>query len=164
MHDAVGVGEIKRRRNVHRDANRLLQAQVRFPFEPGPKRLPFDVRHHIEQRALRSRARVVQRQNVGMEERRRDRNLLEKTIRSQRGRDIRMEQLYRHRTIVPQVTREKDPPRAATADLVLQLVAAREGLSHHPHRFDQPRSRGTGDWSPRAADVCHGHPLPPSLY
>jgi hypothetical protein len=117
---AMGIGQ--RAGHGAGDPKRLLHRQ-RPLGEPGPERLTPGVRHHEEEMAV-ALARVVQRENLGMGQPRRDADLPEKPPRLIAPARFRTEYLERHLAAVLEVLGEIHAGRAAAADLLLQPVTA----------------------------------------
>ncbi len=126
MHDATRVRVVQRVGDVARDAHRVIHAELRFAIEFGAQRFAVDERHHVIQESV-DRARVEQRQNVRMLQRRGGLDFLHKPLGAEHGSQLRFEQLERHLAIVLEILAQVHGGHAAFAEVAQDAVAAVEG-------------------------------------
>ena len=122
VNDVAGMGALQRVGDLAGELDRLAQGQLFLPVQPGPQRLPFDERHDVVEEAG-GLAGVVQGQNIGMLQVGRDPDLPEEPVGADRGRQLRPQNLDRHRPIVPGIERQVHGGHASLADQPLDGIA-----------------------------------------
>jgi len=105
--------------------NRFIDRQRLLALQPLAQRLPFYVWHHVIEKA-RCLPAVVQRKDVRMIEARGKLDFAKKTLRSQRSRQIGMENLERYNAIVLAVLRQIYRRHATAPELAVDGVRVRE--------------------------------------
>ncbi len=123
---AMPVRVVERARHLARETHRVVDRELMLAGEPGAKRLPFDVRHHVEEQPVRVAA-LEQRQDVRVLELSRGLDLGEESLGAERRREVRMQHLDRDVAIVLEVVREVDRGHPSRAELALDEVAIRQG-------------------------------------
>ena len=123
--DALRVRVVERAGNFPRDGKNIVDAQRTLSGKHIAKRSALDKRHHIE-RVPFDFARVEQRQDVRMAELRRDRDLTEKSLHVDRGRDFPAHELDRDRALELQVIGEIDRRDSAATELTPDSVSRTE--------------------------------------
>ncbi|MEJ2504079.1 MAG: hypothetical protein P8177_12345 [Gemmatimonadota bacterium] len=126
MHDPLVVGVLERRRHPPPQLHRLVHRQLLLPVQRLPQALPLDVRHDVEEEAVRF-TRIEQGQDVGMLEVRRGPDLREEPLPAHHGGQLRLQHLERHLPAVLQVLRQVDRGHATLTELALDPVAALQG-------------------------------------
>src|SRR5437870_5200005 len=129
----------QRARRLGRDLHRVLERQLLLALQAIAQRLALDVRHDVIEEAGRG-AGVVQGQDVGMLQPGGDLDLAQKPLGAERGRDLGVQDLDRHRSAVFQVLRQEHRGHASTAQLPLDRVAVSEGLTQGVEQI------GHGTW------------------
>jgi hypothetical protein len=84
---------------------------------------------------------------------RRDPDLAQEALGADRRGDRRLEDLDRHRAVVPLVVREVDGRHAAGTDLPLEAVAPSQRLGQAHYRVGHPRPSHVPDF-----DILHRRP------
>src|SRR5207245_2797628 len=125
VHYVAAVGVAQGVRHFLDDLYGLLARGLPLPLQSLAQRLALDVRHHVVQGALGS-AGVVQRQDVGVGEPRRDLDLAQEALGAERRGDLGPQHLDRDRPAVLEILREIDRGHPTVADLPLQCVAVGE--------------------------------------
>ena len=125
VHDALLVRVLERIGDLARDPERVLDRELLLTVQSVAQRLPVHEGHHIEQEPARL-SRVVQRQDVRVLQVCGRPDLGEKAFATQRGGEVRMEDLHRHAALVLEVQRQVDGRHPATAELALDAVAVDE--------------------------------------
>ena len=125
MDDAVLVGVLQGAADFAGDLERGVERKLLFPREPLPERLALGERHHVVEQAV-GLSRVVERENVGVLERRGDLDLAEEPLAAEDGRQLGLEQLDGDPPAVLQVLGEKDDRHPAVAELPLDPVSIAE--------------------------------------
>ena len=123
---AMAVRVIERLGHLAGDAYRLLHTELRLAVELVADRLPFDVRHHIEEEPVRGAA-VEERQDVRMLQARGGLDLHQEALGAEHGGEFGLEDLHRHLAVVLEVLGEVDGGHAARAELALDQVTVGEG-------------------------------------
>jgi hypothetical protein len=100
VHDPVLVRRVERVGHGGGDPRRLTHRQLLLPVHALAQRLPFHIRHHVEEEAI-GFARVVQRQDVRVLELRRRLDLGQEALGADHGGQVRFEDLQRDVAIVP---------------------------------------------------------------
>ena len=126
MDDAVAVGFGERVGDVAENPHRVADGQLSLLRQLVAKRQAIDVRHDVEEQAI-GLARVVQRQDVGVLQGRRDLDLAEEAFLAERGGKLFAQDLHRDLAVVFEVVREIDRGHAAGAQLALETVVVGEG-------------------------------------
>ena len=126
MDDPVPVRVVERVGHLHRDAHRLVHAHLRFSIQLAAQRLALDVGHDVEQEAVRG-ARIEQRQDVWMLERRRGPDFDHESLGTKHGGELRLEDLQGDLAIVPEIACEIHGGHAALAELPFDRIATVEG-------------------------------------
>ncbi len=133
MDHSVVVGVLERAPDLVRDPERVVYRKLLLAVEPFPERLALDERHDVVEQAA-GLPRVVQRQNVGVLERRGDLDLAEEPLAAQDGGQLGLQQLDGDVAVVLQVLREEDRRHPAFAKLPFDPVPVsqrrRELLEH----------------------------------
>ena len=124
--DAVRVGVAQGAQHLGGDAQGLVERKLALACHPLPEGLALHVRHGIPQPAG-GLARVVHGEDVRMLQAGGDPDLLEESLRSERGGELGAQDLERDGAIVPEVVREVDHGHAAAAELALDAVAVGQG-------------------------------------
>ena len=130
-----------------RDLHRFVDAQLMLSVELVPKRLAFDIGHHIVEEVigppvrLTARAPAVEeRQNVGMLQLGGGLNLLDEPIRAQDRGELGLQHLDGDFAVVLEVLGEVDGGHAPRAELPLDAVPVGEGAGQVRERVDQGRA------------------------
>lgn len=97
-------------------------------LESVRQRLPRQVRHHVVHQPV-GLARVVKREDVRVMEPRGDTDLVEEAFRADCGRDLGMQHLERHLTVVLELVREEDARHPAAPDAPQIRVATLQGIA-----------------------------------
>jgi hypothetical protein len=118
---------VQRGRGLPDDAERVVDRERPLARQPLPQRLARDERHDVVEQAVAGVARIVERQDVGMGERRRDPDLAGEPVGTQRGGELGPEHLDGHLALVPEVLGQVDRGHATPAQLALERIPAREG-------------------------------------
>jgi hypothetical protein len=108
------------------DEERVVDRKLGLALEPCAKRLPFDVGHDVEHRALDG-AGIEQRENVRMLQLGGGFDLPEEPPDSDAHRELVMHDLDRDLAIVAHVLGEIHVGHAAGADLPLEDIAVGQG-------------------------------------
>jgi hypothetical protein len=103
-----------------RESHGLADWKCAVTRQAGAQRLTGDIRHDVKQPAVEL-PRVVDAEDVGMGESRRDVNLAQKALGAV-GRDVRFEYLDGDLPVVAEIARQVDDRHAATAELSLDDV------------------------------------------
>ena len=118
----MGVGIAERIGHLAGDLQRWFERQLLLTSQAVAERFAFDQRHDVIEE-LAGLTAVQQRQDVGMVQLCRDRDLAQKPLRPQRRSEFRPQHLERHLAVVLQVLGEVDGGHAAGADLALDAIA-----------------------------------------
>jgi hypothetical protein len=73
-------------------------------------------------------ARIVHRQDVGVMETRGSADLAQEALRAERGGELGVKHLERHRAVVPEVMGQVDSGHATAAELALKRVSVAQNL------------------------------------
>ena len=144
VHHALPVGIVERSGDFTQHGERARNWQRSFPLQPLAERLALDVGHHVIEQVA-GRARVVQRQDVGMVKPGGGVDLPKEPLPADRGRDLGMHHLDRHAAVMLVILRQVDRSHPAATERVEQLVFAetRSGRQPLPNDPRQQR-RGVG--------------------
>ena len=126
MHDAVPVRVVQRVCHGSGDAHRLVHGELMLAVDPVPERLALDVRHHVEQEAVRL-AGVEEREDVGVLQVGRRLDLGDEPLAADHCRELGLEDLERHAALVSDVLGQVDRGHAALTDLALDPVSTFQG-------------------------------------
>ncbi len=130
VNDPVLVGIVQGVSRIARDPECIGHGQLLLPVQPIAQRLAFDVRHGEPELVSRFTG-VEDRQDVGMLESRRKPDLALEALRAEHRRDLGVQDLERHRAVMPKVAREKYRGHAAATELALDRIAASQGAFQH---------------------------------
>ncbi len=149
---AQGVGHLPA------DLERLLERELPLALEPLPQRLTLDERHDVVEEAG-GFAGVVEGQDVGVAQARREANLPEKPLGAEAGGELGAENLESDRPVVLEVAGEVHHGHAARAEFPLDRVAGGEGGAQdfEGERHGRGPSRCRTSLGVRAA-LCPIHP------
>ena len=125
--DALAVGVVERARDLLRDGERLLEAELLLAIELVAERLAADEGQHVEEEAV-GLARVDQREDVRVVEPGGDLDLGEEPLGAEDGAELGAQDLERDFAIVLEVGGEVDRGHAAGAELALDAVAFFQGV------------------------------------
>ena len=100
--------------------------ELPLAVEPLAERSPLDERHHVEEEPV-GVARVEQREDVRVLERRGGPDLEHEPVGAEHGGELGPQHLDRHLAVVLQVVGQIDRGHAALAELALEPVAVGEG-------------------------------------
>ena len=103
----------------------VVERELPLPSEPLPERLALGERHHVVEQAA-GLSRVVEREDVGMLQRRGDLDLAEEPLAAEHRRQLGLEQLDRDPPAVLQVLGEEHDRHPAVAELPLHAVPIAE--------------------------------------
>ena len=136
--------------HVAQDPHGIGHRQGALTRDPVAEGCPLDERHDVEQvGAGRVRpsggTRVVERQDVGVLQRRGDADLTEEAVGAHRRGQIGLEHLHRHLAVVPQILRQVDGGHAAGTRFALDAVAASQRLVEAGNDVGQGALRLSGD-------------------
>ena len=120
---------LERRRDLIRDANRVLHRELLLALETLVDRLARDERHHVVELPL-VLAVVVDREDVRVTEARDDLDLSAESLGSHRERKLAEENLDRDFAIQLRVSGEPDRGHAAAPDFTLETVSASPSNRH----------------------------------
>jgi hypothetical protein len=121
----MAVRVIQRRRDRGREVDRLVDRKLLLAHQSRAERFPLDVRHDVEQQAIRLTA-VEQWQQIRMLQVGRDLDLREEALDTKHRSKLRVEHFQSDTAIVSDVAREIDGRHAAAADLTLDGIASSE--------------------------------------
>ena len=107
------------------DGKGLIHRQLLLALELGAQRLTLDVGHDVEQAAA-GLTGVVQREDVRMVEPRRDLDLAQEALRTDRRGQFGSQHFDRHEPMMLDVVREVDRRHAAVPQLALDRIATSE--------------------------------------
>src|SRR2546429_3504873 len=141
VHDPVAVRVRERARHLRRDAQRVLLGQLLLALEPVAQRFALDVRHDVIEEAGGG-TRVVQRQDVGVLQPGRNLDLAQEPLGAEGRRQLRVQDLDRHRPVVLQIVGQEHGGHAAASQLPLHRVAVSEGFAQGVEQV------GHGTWRP----------------
>ncbi len=128
VHHAVTVRGLEGLAHLLGDGKRVVDGELPLPVETLAKRLPFDVRHHVEEDPS-CLARIQDGQDVGVREASGDLDLTDEPVRSQGGRELGPEDLDRDLAFVLQVLGQIHGGHAALTELALEAVSVGESVS-----------------------------------
>ena len=131
--DAVAVGVVERVGDVRRDAHRLVHAELGLAVELRAERLAVDERHDVVEEPVR-RARVEERKDVRVLERRRGGDLVHEPLGAEHRGELGLEHLHRHAPPVAEVLGEVDRGHAALPELAVDAIPVGEGGGERSHR------------------------------
>jgi hypothetical protein len=126
MDDAVPVGVVQRVGHRHSDLDGLVDAELGVAVELASERLAVDERHDVVEEAVGG-ARIEQRQDMRVLQRRRGLDLDHEPLGAEDGGELRFQDLQRDVAVVLEVLGEIDRGHAALAELALDRVAVGEG-------------------------------------
>ena len=127
VNDAVAVGVVECGRHLGRDLDCIVHRQLLLAADPVTHRLPFDVRHHVEEKAIGLSA-VVQRQDVRMLEVGGRLDFAEEPLGADDRGEFRPQHLDGDAAVVLDVLRQVHGGHAALAEFPLEAVAVGQGL------------------------------------
>jgi hypothetical protein len=120
------VRRLQRARHLLRQRDRLVDRQLMLTVEALPERLPFHVRHHVEEEGVRL-SRVEEREDMRVLQVGGRLDLGEESLGPHHGGELGLQDLERDLALVLEVVGEVDGRHAALAELALDTVAAFEG-------------------------------------
>ena len=130
------VGVVERAGRLPRDLERVLHRELPLAAEPVAEALALDERHG-EPEPAGGLARVEHGEDVGVLQPGGEADLALEPVRPERGGQLGVEHLERHRPVVPEVLGEVDGGHAPAAELALDRVAVpqsraeiRQGIRH----------------------------------
>jgi hypothetical protein len=126
VHEAAPVRVVQRADDLARDLQRLGHGQPLLRVEPVAQRGPLDERHHVVDEARRL-AGIVERQDVGMRQRRRDLDLQQEPLGADSLGQLGPQRLQRDVPVMPQVLGEIHDRHPAGAELAFDAVVPLEG-------------------------------------
>jgi hypothetical protein len=126
MDHVVAMRVVERVRDLSRDPDRLIDAELFLAIEFVAQRLALDVRHDVIEEGV-GFARVEQRKDMRVLEIGRRFDLLDKPLGAQDGREFGTEHFDRHLAVVPHVMREVHRCHPTSTDSPLDGVAGSEG-------------------------------------
>ncbi len=115
------VGDLERARYRNRDPQRLVHRKLGLALDARAEGLALDVRHHVEEEAVRL-TRIEERQDVGVLEVGRGLDLGQEALRAYDGREFGLENLDGDLAVVLEVLGQEDRGHAAFAELALNDV------------------------------------------
>ncbi len=125
VNHVVPMRIVQRGRHRLGNVDRLVDAQLLLALDFFPQGVPFHVRHHVEQEAVRF-ARIVERQDVRVLEVGGDPDFVQEPLGTDQGREFRAQHLERHLAVVLGVIGQVDGGHPALAQLSVDLVAIGE--------------------------------------
>ena len=125
--DAMLVGVLEGQRRLPRDAQRILHRKLFLSGEPVAEALALDIRHRKPQLTRRF-PRVVNREDVGMLQPGDQPDLALEPFGTKSDGELGMQDLQRHRSLVPDVLREVDRGHPTATELPLDPVAVSQRL------------------------------------
>ena len=120
------MGVLESIRHGCSDPHRFVHRKLLLSVDAVSERLACQIGHHIEEEAIGFPG-IIERQDVGVSQLRRDLNLREEALGSDNGSQFRLQDLEGHLSVVLDVGGEIDGSHAARAELTLDRVAALEG-------------------------------------
>jgi hypothetical protein len=126
--DPFHVCTFQRTGDFDADAHGRVHGELALAPDPVAQRLAAHVRHHVVQQPIRV-ARVVEGEDVGMRELRRDRDLALEALPADRLRHVGEEHLERDVAVVLSVAGQKHHGHPAAAELPLDRVPVRQRRS-----------------------------------
>src|SRR5688500_14833304 len=127
MHHPMAVCEVEGRCKRARESRCVGRRNSLFARHPLPEGFALDVRHDVEENTSRLPG-IVYRHDMRMSEARYGLDLLEKPLGSQRGCNVRIENLYCNAPVMPRIARTIYGRHSAAADLVLDRVSVAERM------------------------------------
>src|SRR5439155_8793680 len=121
MQNVSRMGERESLSDFAGDPHRVVNPEPAVPMEPPAQRLAFEVGHHEVRNAV-CYARIKQRHDVRMDQRRDRLDLTHEALRP--GRHAGTENLHGDETIVPEVSREIDDRHPAPTQLAVESERA----------------------------------------
>ena len=129
MHDASAVSVAERVSYLSRDGNGVGNGECAAAIHPGAQSFSFHEGHDVVQQAV-ALAGIQKRQDVRVAEPRCYPHLTQKSFGPDGRREVGVQYLHRHLTIVPRVARQEDRGHATVADFRLDFVVANEGSAY----------------------------------
>jgi hypothetical protein len=126
--DIVLVREVERVRHFPRDLNGVVDGELLLAIQAVAQRLALDIRHDIEKKPV-GLARIVERQDVRMFEAGGELDLAQEPLAADRGGQLGLEDLDRHRAVELSVLGQIDDGHSTTTQFPLDAVAVGEGGS-----------------------------------
>jgi hypothetical protein len=122
VHQSLAVGVVQRIGNFTGNPQGVLQRDLLLAIDAAAQVFPVDERHHVVQQAC-GLARIVERQDVRMDEPGRDLDLAQEPLRSQRRAKLGLQDFDGDGAPVLQIPGAIHGRHAAAADLALDGVA-----------------------------------------
>ena len=119
---AEGAGDFARQ------PQRLVERHLLLTIDACPQRLAGDERHHVIELPAR-RARVEQREDVGVTQTRRDRDFLQEAFGANGPADIRIDDFHRDAAVVLEIFGQVHRGHAAAAQLAFDAIARNLGAA-----------------------------------
>ncbi len=126
VHDILRVGVFECIADLGDDRQRLRQRHGTGSCQPYPERVTVDVRHHEVQKLV-GLSGVKDRDDIGMNELRRELDLSKKPFSCHRRGELGIEYLDRHRPARMLLRRQKHGGHAASPDLTFDVKAVADG-------------------------------------
>ena len=124
--ESLAVRVVEPRAQLPRDPQRVLEREPLLAHEALPQRFAAHIRHHIIEGSVRLTG-VDERQDMRMGEPRGNRDLAQKPLGADRGRDLGPQHLDRDLAAVPEVFGDVHRRHAAATQDPLDPVAVAEG-------------------------------------
>ena len=122
--------------HLARDAERVVDGQLRLPPQAVAERFALDIRHHVVEEPV-GLARIVERHDVRVPQPCGDPDLAQEPLGPERGCQLAMKHLECDRAVVLQVVDEVDRRHAPSPQLPHQAIARRERLRKARHLIVQ---------------------------
>ena len=123
---ALPMRVVERARDLLRQPHGLVDRQLLLALQAVAQRLPFHVRHDVEEEVV-GLARIVQREDVRVLEVGGDADLVEEPLGADDGREVGPQDLHGDAALVAQVLAQVDRGHPARAHFALDAVAVGEG-------------------------------------
>ena len=125
MHDILAMGIVECPRDRRRDGDRVIEWELRLPFEPTPERLALDVGHDVIE-DVADRAGIEQRNDVRVLEMGRESDFLQESRRAQHGHQLGAHDLHRDVPVVLHIPSQVDRRHRAVPKLAPDHVMISE--------------------------------------
>src|SRR6267143_1636340 len=146
VHQTLAVRVVQRIGELARNAQRLVQRNLFLAGETAAQGLAFDEWHHVIEETG-GVARVIERQDVGVAEARRDFDLAQEALAAERGRELRLQDLDGDRAPVLEILGAEHGRHAAATDLTLDRVAVGERSTQTLQHLGHGHNRRPGTTS-----------------
>jgi len=128
MNNTLRMREGECVRDIVQDAHRVADRKCTLALQARPYGFTLDVRHDIVQQPVGG-ARVVHREDVRMLEIGGGPDFSREPVHAECFSELRPEDLYRDRAIVPEIAGKVDGRRAAFTELALDVIAVVQGTA-----------------------------------